>query len=195
MSKKKIKFIILLTIFILIIAVSSLLLLTSNKDGQKIKDEYEILNGKINDEGKEYPIVNIDKNNIVKYTNSKEIINIINNGKDAVVYFGSPKNLYSRTAIQVLLDTAKETKLKKIYYFNTDIEDNNSNLMNSLSKDLINNNQVHSPLVIFIVDGKIIEYHKDTVYSHSDPYKKLDESQTNGLKEIYRHGISSVIEG
>lgn len=197
MLKKNKRNIILITItciFIFIILIIIGMQFINNSDGKRVKEEYEKLNRQISKDGKEYPTVNIEKNNIIKYTTEEEIIKIIKNKKNAVVYIGSPSCIYCRTVIEVLLDTAKETGLDVIYYLDIEVNNNNDELIKIVGNELTTENKLYAPSVIFIVEGEIISYHKDTVYSQKDPYEELDESQIKGLSEIYRYGINEVIK-
>lgn len=169
-----------------------------NPDGEKFKSEYEELNDKTNADGKKYPEVNIPLNNNIKYTDADSVLKIFSTGGDAVVYFGYSSCVYCRNAIQVLVDTAKETELDAIYYL--DIEkksDKYNELMKVLGDELIDSStedkKIYSPLVIFITDGKVVSYNKGTLFSQEDPYQKMDASQIEGLSEIYRYGINDVV--
>lgn len=165
---------------------------------EKFKDEYEKLNNVVNEDGKEYPKVNIPANNNIKYKNNDEIVNIFKNNEDAVIYFGYPSCLYCRSAIQVLFDAAKDTELEIINYL--DVEDetiNYNDLIQYLDDEFIvtenNVKKIYSPLVLFVVNGEVVSYNKGTLFSQEDPYTKLDESQISGLSEIYKYGINDVI--
>ncbi|MGM9882538.1 MAG: hypothetical protein ACI31S_06865 [Bacilli bacterium] len=57
----------------------------------------------------------------------------------------------------------------------------------------VGDKRVYVPLVIFVVKGDIISYNKGTLFSQDDPYTKLDDSQIEGLSEIYRLGINNVL--
>lgn len=201
-----------LKIFILVIVIICtiiLLLSINNKgfnislsggDSAKIKREYASLNNEKNEEKKEYPKVDISRNNKFQYTNINEIINVFNNKKDAVIYFGYASCVYCRTAIQILDDTAKDTEIDKILYLDVENKiDGYDKLFDVLDDRFINteNNdkKVYSPLVLFVVDGKIVSYHKGTLFSQDDPFKELDKSQIAGLSEIYKYGIQDVIKG
>lgn len=201
MEKKQI-LLISIPLLILLVVIISIIILNKdiilgnqvNSDGNKIKEEYEKLNGKKNEDGKEYPEVKISKKNLLKYITNEEIINIINNKKDAVVYFGSPSCIYCRSAIEVLSNTASETNLDEMLYFDIDKSTASDELINLLGDNLTINESIYPSLVIFIIDGDIVSYNKDTVYSQKDPYIKLNESQIKGLSEIYRYGINDVIK-
>lgn len=198
----------LLSFGLLLVIIIVVLLLLFNKnhvdniaegnDGQKFKEEYESLNDKITEDGKTYPKVNISSDNIVKYASVNEILNMLNNHGDAVVYFGYPTCLYCRNAIQVLNNVAKNTELETIYYL--DVEEKNDKydeLAQALGEELTTENngkkEIYTPLVIFVANGKVVSYNIGTLFSQEDPYVKMDDSQIQGLSEIYEYGIRDVL--
>lgn len=165
----------------------------------EIMREYEILNNTDTENGKEYPEVDIAGNKFI-YTDINEILSVFNNNGDAVIFFSYASCLYCRTAIQVLHDTAKDTEIEKIYYL--DVEDKVNgydkllNVLDSRFKTEENGEEIiYSPLVLFIVDGKVVSHHKGTLFSQDTPYNELDQSQIDGLSEIYRYGIRDVLNG
>ena len=91
-------------------------LTAKNEDGIKFANEYEKLNNQEFENGKKYPKVEIPNDNIIKYASVKDIVNVFKTNGDAVVYFGYSTCLYCRNAIQVLIDTAYESKIDVIYY-------------------------------------------------------------------------------
>ena len=190
--------ILLVIIIVIIISGGNIVGIIKNSDGVKIQQSFEELNNKVSIDEREYPKVDISSDNILKYIDSSEILNIIDNKEDAVIYFGTPTCIYCRNAIQVLIDTAVETKLDVIYYFNNNESDTNySELVNVLGEELTMEEngvrKVYIPLVIFITDGKVVSYNKGTLFSQEDPYVPLDDSQRQGLSEIYKYGINDVI--
>lgn len=205
MSKKiNIKNILLIILPLLIISLIILVIINLfekeeldtkiNTDGVRFKEEYEKLNNITNEEGKKYPSVSISSNNIIKYSYEQEIINLFNNKEDAVIYFGYPTCLYCRTSVEVLLNTTNNTKLDVIYYVDTERTTISDKLLNLLGDNLTEDGKVYTSLVIFINDGEIVSYNKNTLSSHKDPYQKLNESQIEGLSEIFKYGINDVIE-
>lgn len=83
-------------------------------DAEKFKREYELFNGE-EAYGMKYPSLEIDKDNPIKYSNSKEIENILKSGS-GIIYFGYPKCPWCRTAVPVLLHAASDAGVNKIYY-------------------------------------------------------------------------------
>lgn len=203
---KKTKIIILVALLAVILTITIVLLTKNNvltgfikkTDSAEIKNEFEKLNNELSEDGKEYPEVKLPSDNSLKYATIDDVLNILNTGGDEVIYFGYPTCIYCRNAIQVLVDTAKETSLDVIYYLELEETDDKYNeLVEALGDELTveedGKKKVYLPLVIFITDGKIISYNKGTLFSQEDPYQKLDDSQVNGLSEIYRYGINDVI--
>ncbi len=77
------------------------------------------------------------------------------------------------------------------------------NLLNEASDDYIledhlgnqintNKKTISLPLVLFIKDGKIIDYHKGTVPSQEDLERPLTENENNELINIYKEKITKV---
>lgn len=171
----------------------------SNPDGDKFKDEYEQLNDQLTEDGKNYPEVKLPSNNVIKYSTTTEVLNILETDGDAVVYFGYPTCLYCRSAIEVLCDVAKDTKLDKIYYVDVEEKDDNYNkLVDALGEEFIvekeGTKELYAPLVIFVAYGNVVSYNKGTLFSQEDPYTELDKYQVEGLGEIYSYGIRDVLE-
>lgn len=54
--------------------------------------------------------------------------------------------------------------------------------------------RIATPLVVFITYGEISSYRIGTSYSQKNPFKKLTESQVEGLERIYSSGINDVID-
>ena len=189
-------------------------------DNIKFKKEYENLNGKTNDNKKEYPEVEISEDNIIQYTNYEEINDIIDNKKSAVVYFGFAKCPWCRNAVPVLLQAASTTALDKILYLDI-YEDRNilknengqiitekegtkeyNELVEKLKEKLdvyegLNNDsikRIYAPTVMFIKDGEVLSIHTSTVESQIDPYITLNKEQRKELFEIYQKGILSTLD-
>ena len=84
----------------------------------KFKEEYEKLNGKINESnGKEYPNVEVPNKNPVRYSSYDEILEVLKSGT-GVIYFGYPECPWCRNLVPVMLSAATEVELDTIYYLN-----------------------------------------------------------------------------
>lgn len=194
-------------------------------DALRFKEEYESLNGVESKNGKVYPEVLVDENNIIEYVNMKEASDIVDEGT-GVFYFGYASCPWCRNAISVLLKAAENTDLEKIYY--VDMEDKRDvmtlneagevvitkkaakgyyDLVDELEDILLDYNikndegnevstgmkRIYVPLVVFVVNGEIVDYHLDTVASQKDPYVSLNEEQQIELYNIYSDGIHEVL--
>ena len=111
-----------LTIFILI-KTTNMKKESDNKtttitDSVKFKEEYEKLNGEVNSNNqKEYPQMDISKDNMIKYLDVEEVLDILKDGT-GVIYFGYPECPWCRNAVPVLLNAAQNTSLAQVYYYN-----------------------------------------------------------------------------
>lgn len=107
---------------LLIVIIISILIITgcSNKsDAYKFKSEYESENNQKAAYGNEkYRTVKIGSDNPFIYSNSKEILNLINSKETFYVYFGSPYCPWCRSIIEEATISARENNIKKIYYVN-----------------------------------------------------------------------------
>lgn len=202
-NENKLSILVVIIVLVIVVFIVFLLLFNNNEfilnasDSLKIKEEYEKLNNTKSDDGKVYPIVNLPENNKLVYTDINEIINIFNSNMDAVVFIGNSSCIYCRSAIQVLCDTLVNTDIDKAYYLDIDKEKKGyDELINVLEDNfLTDEDNIYIPLVLFIVNGNIVTSNKGTLFSQYDPYEKLDDSQIEGLSEIYRYGIYDVLEG
>ncbi|MBQ8681575.1 MAG: hypothetical protein IJ509_01530 [Bacilli bacterium] len=171
----------------------------NDNDARKFKEEYENLNDQINEDGKKYPEVHLGTNNIIEYVTVEEVVELFEENKDMVIYFGEATCLYCRTAVKILCDVAETTDLSVIYYLPIAENNNYDEILKYLKEELIKENEgkkeISIPLVIFSVNGDVVSYWEGTLFSQKTPYDELDESQIQGLSEIYKYGINDVLQG
>lgn len=162
-------------------------------DNKRIKEEYESLNGTKDADGNIYPESSINLDNKIYYASSKEIVDIFQNNKKAVIFFGYPECLYCRSAIGTLIDAANEVSISKIYYLDVKKVDKNDKyykkLVKILGNDFMDEDQIYSPLVIYVRNNGIAFLNKDTLEMHSSPYSEFTEQLKSGLKELYLYGF------
>lgn len=210
MKKKIILFI---TLIILVGVISLVCIKLNGKDEKQVKDsikfkeEYE----KINDTVK--PKVSLEDDNPFVYVSDEKIVDTLKKGT-GLIYFGFSNCPWCRNAVNVLQyvnadkilyfdlkdkrDTYEVingvlTKTKdgtKEYYEvleilndildDYEIEDNSNTYK-------VGEKRIYVPLVVGVLDGKIVGYHLDTVELNEgqSPYDLLDENQKNKLKLIY----------
>lgn len=185
-----------------------------SEDAIAFKEEYEALNNK------GYKEVIINENNPVVYSNYEEIKELITSGT-GVIYFGFPECPWCRTALPVLLDSAKENGLEKVYYFNAlsirdkktlnqngDIitEKEGTNQYYELIQLLYNYldeyeglndstiKRLYFPTIVFVKNGKILGVHVGTVETQKSSNDNLTEKQTQELKDIYTRYILQTLD-
>ncbi len=145
---------------------------TKQEPTNKFKEEYE----KYNDE---YIKLELEDAKLIQYSTTSEINNIIKN-KTGVIYIGSPKDNLSRKVIDILLEVADNTGLEKIYYVDS--------LDGIEGIDDIENKKI--PLVLFILEGKIVNYHIGTIDDKID----LTDDEIIELYNSYSEGIHQVLQ-
>ncbi len=216
----KIKIVLISLMAIICIFVIGLKYPKEETDAIKFKNEYESLNDKKNKSGKEYLKVNIDEINPIIYADYDKVIDLIKNDT-AVIYFGFPECPWCRNAVPVLLDTAKELGIEKIYYYNAlsirdkksldengniVIEEEGTEEYKELIKllydylpayDGLNDNTIkrlYFPTVLFVKNGTIVGLHYSTVESQTNPYEGLNDEQYEELKSIYYDYLNKTFE-
>jgi hypothetical protein len=106
-----------------------------NENAKRFKTEYESLNNKINESnGKEYPLVKITNESVVKYSSYDEILEVLKTGT-GVIYLGYPECPWCRTLVPIMLSAASEAELETIYYLN--IKEDRDLLMLDSNKEII----------------------------------------------------------
>jgi thiol-disulfide isomerase/thioredoxin len=85
-------------------------------DAIKFKEEYESLNGSINEDNKmTYPVVEVKDTNPVRYLSDDEAANRLKNGT-GLFYFGFSSCPWCRSMVPILLKAASNTNLGEINY-------------------------------------------------------------------------------
>lgn len=177
-------------------------------DNIRFKEEYESINGQLNESGKTITTIEIDENNSIKYIEQQEVIDSLINGTH-VVYFGWPECSWCRRALPVLIDTVNQYPGMRIYYFSIrqareDYENGVDRQLAALYKEVskvllmseidfseiseVDDNgvlKIVASMLIFVKDGEVIGAHRRTVESHFDSYEELTKAQIAELKDIY----------
>ena len=213
-------------IIIIIVLIMCLFLTGCENDSNKFKEEYESLNGKTFYQNYKYKDVTIPEDNPIKYSDYKEIIDIVKNGS-GVIYLGYPECPWCRSMVSVLMEAASNTNISTIYYLNMhdvrdeyELSDNNEvklvregqegyqELLEALDEILLDytlkdsdgveysvgEKRIYVPIVIFVHDGTIVDYHMDTVEMQTNPMDELTEEEHDELYDIYVSGIHKVLD-
>ena len=103
------KKLIIIPILLFLLFTLSYIKITTKNDSTKFKEEYESLN-KTN-----YKVA-ISSNNNIKYSNYKEIFNVLEN-KTGIIFLGYKEDDNSRYAINILLKVLKKNNNKETIYY------------------------------------------------------------------------------
>ena len=153
----------------ILICILALLLIcgcSNETESEKFKKDYESLNGKSSSYG-EYRTLNIDKNSFV-FSNSDEIIKLIENKESFYVYFGDKACPWCRSIIEKAITISKKYSVSKIYYINIWDDDHNEILRDKY--------ELKDGKAVKVNDGnknysKLLEYFNDFL----DDYTLTDE--------------------
>lgn len=144
--KKSLKIVLLILVLVLSVGCT-------NKDALKFKEDYESLNGKTNQNNKEYRTITIDKDNPFVYSNLKEINNKISKKDTFIVYFGANWCPWCRSMLPTAIKEAKEKGIKKIYYIDVRPD-------NDMEKDIRDAYDINDKNEIYLSHKGTEEYHK-----------------------------------
>lgn len=144
----------------------------------KFKKEYEQFNNK-------YLTVTIKEKNPMVYSNIEEIKNIMNN-KSGLIYLGNPESNSCRESIEILIEAAKQTGLKKIYYLNTKDLNFDEEKYDIFKKYISDFNGIK---LIFVKDKQNI----GVIESSDTDYKPMTENEKDELLKIYRNSIHEML--
>ena len=128
MDKNQKILILIIAILIVITGVIGFLVVKNQKDKPAVKtsefkEEYEKLNGVVNDNGYTYPTVDVDADFNIVYATEDDVLDILKKG-NGVIYFGFPTCPWCRNMIKPLISAAESNNLEEIYYLNImDIRD------------------------------------------------------------------------
>ena len=192
-------------------------------DAKKFKEEYESLNGIVNDNGKSIRTINIDLNNPFVYKTEDDIVSMIINKETFLVYFGFPKCPWCRSMLESLIEVAKEYDLETIYYVNVldirDTIDKTGNrtkegtegyykllgLMNDVLSDYdikddngkkvnVNEKRIYAPNVVAVIDGHANKLTTGLSDKQNDAYMELTDDIKNDMKSSLTDVVSIVQE-
>ena len=144
-------------------------------DNSKV-NKFQVLYEKYN---KSHLKLDLDDVNFFYESNTSDINKVIESGT-GVIFLGDPKDDVSRRVVSVLVDVVSNSDLDKIYYF--DSLDGIVGLDSVLDKNI--------PLVLFVLDGKIVSYHVGTIDGKVD----LSEDETIELYNQYLEGVHLVLD-
>lgn len=181
----------------IVITLCSIFFIIYNCNDQfRFKLSYEYINLVDYNNGKKIK-VNIPFNNHIKYLKDDEIISFLTK-ETGVIYFGYNTCPWCRNIIEPLLEVIDNNKVDKLYYVDAkkSLKSISSKLLKALDSTIEENENGNKglgvPVVYFIKDGQIMDYHVGTVNGYNNPYKGMNKKQKEELKEIYQKGIEAI---
>ncbi len=135
----------------------------------------------------EYTLVS--KDNIYKYTNVDDIINILEKGR-GVIFLGYPSKEWASHYAKYLNEALIDRGAEKIYYYNflRDREINSvkyQKLIELLDENLYYDEHgekiIYSPTIIYVLDGEV-KYYKTIDFKYSASEFFSNEENINNLK-------------
>lgn len=217
MKNKKLIIGLILIVILIIEAVTTYILVQNSKDSYKFKKEYESYNNKsweYEEKKGKYLSIEINKDNPIIYLNDENIVKELKEG-DKIIYFGFPDCNWCRVAVPVLLKSAEENGVEKIYYYNLgevreafekDTNNEKAKIYQQIIEVLGNNitstfesgakkgeKRLSAPTVVLMKDGKVASFHYRTVDSHQNYNKNLTTEEYNELYKIYEDMMIDLI--
>lgn len=151
----------------------------------------------------EYP--SVDADNVFVYRNADEIIQIMDKGT-GVVYLGFPECPWCQAYVKYLNEVAKETGIKKIYYYNisADRKNNSENyqkivakLKDHLQYDEEGRPRIFVPNVSFHVRGELIGNDYETsldTHGLKDPAEYWIKEEVSNLRQTLRKYMQQIVD-
>lgn len=190
---------------------------TITNDSLKFKEEHESLNGKDTGYNQTHQALDIKSYNPMLYSNYNEIFEILEKGT-GIIYFGFPECPWCRNLVPVLVSSALESKVDKIYYLNIK-EDRNTLTLTKKGKiktekqgnenylklvdilkdylpvyDGLNDEtikRIYLPTVVFVKDGKVIGL-QESLESYQ---KRVENNPFDPMTEAEQKELSDIFKG
>ena len=160
---------------------------TSNADAVKFKEEYEALNNTKNEKnGKQHRVLDFDEDNSFIYTSASEIIKMMEDKENFVVYFGFASCPWCRSAIPTLMEVADDLELYPIYYVDVK-EIRDTKVINEEGKVVTEKEGTEEYY-------QLLEKMDSVLENYTLTNQDGNEVET-GEKRIYAPNIVSVIDG
>ena len=137
---------------------------------------------------KEYDTLDISSDNIIKYSDIDKVLDILDSDS-GVIYIGNSSDDLSKVIVPILLSASESTDLDKIYYVDSNKIEKEFSIDDKDGNVIISNNKLDIPLVMFIYDGSVIDYHIGSI----DDKLELSEEETIELYNKYLDGIHGVL--
>lgn len=127
----------------------------------------------VDNEKFDHDYTNVSSENVFKYATSQDILTSLKGGS-AIIFMGYPSNAWSGYYANILNETAKESGIKEILYYDFYEDRVNKNatyqsIVLRLSNYLVtldNGKQdIYAPTLIIVKNGEIIAYDNETAFN------------------------------
>lgn len=180
------------------------------------KEQYEAVNGTKSSSGKTFFPVSIPNENVYYFARDVDIQDLIKGGT-GVILFGFADCPWCRNLVEVIDEAAKAVHLDKVWYLDVksirDMKKMNGDsvvvekegtkiyqeMLQAWHNDLpkyegINDDsrRIYSPLILVVVEGKVVGSHVGTLDEQTDPFVKLTDAQRESLLTTFKDLFSKI---
>ena len=151
-------------------------------DSERFKIEYERLNEEQNQEGSSYLPLTIDSKNIIDYSDVQEVIDLMQD-KTAIIFIGDPESNDCRALVPILLDSAKEVGIERIYYLNNSLIEKDEAEYQKLKDALKERNLLTSEENIYLPTVVLLKNGDTEYFQQGFPETTIEGNMTTEEKE------------
>ena len=143
-----------------------------------------------------YKLYDVDKNHVFEKISAKSAVNLIKN-ETGIIYLGYPDCPWCQDLVPLVNEIAKENLVEKVYYIDDFYymrpdkndkpkkQNEYNELVKLLGSEIVelksSGNEydiIRVPIVLFVKNGKIVDYHKGTYDGHEIKTKKDETGKT-----------------
>lgn len=163
-----------------------------------------------------YKLYDVDKNHVFEKISAKSAVNLIKN-ETGIIYLGYPDCPWCQDLVPLVNEIAKENLVEKVYYIDDFYymrpdkndkpkkQNEYNELVKLLGSEIVelksSENEydiIRVPVVLFIKNGKIVDYHKGTYDGHEIKTKKDKNGKTiyylEDLTNMQKQNIKNTLE-
>ncbi|MDD6467244.1 MAG: hypothetical protein PUF50_03580 [Erysipelotrichaceae bacterium] len=186
-------------------------------DAEKIKEEYEALNGQANQSSVMHKTITLSDKNPLVYASGDDVISLLKEGS-GIIYFGFPECPWCRAALPVFLEACEEELITQVLYYNNrdqrDVKELKGDTVVTTKEgseeyyqilDLLGEyaseydglndpsiKRLYYPTMVFVSEGKIVDFHQSVVEGVTDPHQDMTPQQIEELKSVYKEAMKKV---
>ena len=151
------------------------------KDSIRIKEEYEELNNN-------YSNVSLGEENVFVYADLNTIKDLFN-GKDGIIYIGTPSSYSARKTISILNEVVNTTSIEKIYYIDTKNMDSDLNILLLNKLNII---KINPATIVTVQGGSILNNY--SLYHKLENKNEISEEEKENVINEYKNILRTFVE-